>query len=291
MYNHEFNSYQSETIANFFEYYDMNAVSKLNNRYIDLKRDSSIYLNHTYQSILAKTAKLFNELGQIDTLCVSVLFEYLLWNGYFSKDKSFKYSLAHRKNIPTVLGASIMNGSGVCLNICSMLVKIFNKLGMEAHLIGVRIPAEVPSGFYVPDINRKILRDRVSNNNVSNKRANHALCLVKENDSYFYVDANNLLFANNSDVLKVSYVGFEEDLIVDVFPYVTFFDECLCYSEFVSLFNNLFHAIFNDHLTLEKVRDVSESMLDVCRNNVSLFDDFHHDILCDIDNVCRTLNM
>ena len=76
-----------------------------------------------YSSLLDKTKKLALELGLTNSLEISNLFSYLLWNGYFSKTKQNRYQQLGRKNISGLFYADIMDGIGVCLNHAYVLVR------------------------------------------------------------------------------------------------------------------------------------------------------------------------
>ena len=54
-------------------------------------KDTNIF-NYNYNSIIKRTAILINELNIKNPLDASIVFEYLLWNGYLSKDKDFQCS-------------------------------------------------------------------------------------------------------------------------------------------------------------------------------------------------------
>lgn len=294
----DFNQDQQFRITQFLKFYDKDRVCEFNQRYIDRKTHIYDSMSLSYSNIVLKTVKLFKELGLSNVMDVSIIYEYLLWNGYFSIDKSFKYSLNKRRNITSLFGADIMNGYGACLNINSMLVKILVKLGYQSHLIGMSLPNLDYTFSYLPNIKRSVDTDLFVSKSSKNEqklipldeRANHGVCIVKENGSYKYVDAHNLLFANNIDILKARYLGLNKEIDIDVIPYVTLLDECLQYSDFESLFLDIFNNINTFNMRLDEIKKVYEYVLRLCENRICLFNDFYDEIKSDIDNVCRVLN-
>lgn len=73
-----------------------------------------------YNKILKIYSKLAKDIGLTQPLEFGIFFEYLLYNGYFSINKEFHYSLENKKYGPF----SIISGTGVCINM-SMLLKDF----------------------------------------------------------------------------------------------------------------------------------------------------------------------
>ena len=93
------------------------------------KRDEINSFTHTleiYKEILLSTKKLANELNLTNSLELCVLYTYLLWNGYFSKDKQLKYQTVGTNCIPGTYPYTIMSGGGVCLNFSEMLTDFIN---------------------------------------------------------------------------------------------------------------------------------------------------------------------
>ena len=58
-----------------------------------------------------------------------------LYNGYLSKNKSFKLIDKDYNEFYSLFAVNIFNGSGVCRHISSMLCDIFNKLDIESYNI------------------------------------------------------------------------------------------------------------------------------------------------------------
>lgn len=295
----KFNEEQFLKIKDFYEFYDKNRINKFNQRYVERRLSYFDRVREIYFKIIDKTCNLINELEIKSIEDISVIYEYLVWNGYLSHDKEFYYSIGGRHNITGMLGADILCGKGVCLNVSSMLVDIFKKLNYESYLVGVKLLDTKYTCSYVPDIERKILNDDVYTTGNSSKtmhqrdkellpqiRANHSIAVVKDKFFYKYIDAHNLLFGENSNILEVKYIGTSPSC-VQVIPYVTLLNECMLYSEFLNLFENLFSSVSVGFLRLDDIVIKTKNVLEMCERNKNLFEDFHEEINSDINKVYR----
>lgn len=123
-----------------------------------------------YNSILNIYSKLAKKIGITKPLEFGLFFEYLLFNGYFSIDKQFKYSKINKKYGPY----SVASGTGVCGNMSVLLIDFLTKCGVESMLL-------------------------INYFNVSDKNiipfiiGNHAAVLIKEDKSYLYDITNKTL--------------------------------------------------------------------------------------------------
>lgn len=61
---------------------------------------------------------------------IYTMYNYLLYKGYLSKDKTFMFSKENVIDIKTIMGTNIINGQGVCRHISSLLTDILNDYGI-----------------------------------------------------------------------------------------------------------------------------------------------------------------
>jgi hypothetical protein len=296
MYSDVFSTSNSR-LKKFYEFYTEEKVNCFNKRYRDKTlglHESCIY--KTYYEIIHKIVLLCNEMSIKNPNEVSLLFEYLLWNGYFSRDKVMYYSF-NRVIVPGLYGASIMDSKGVCLNTACMLTDILCSLNIEAYTVGCSIPMGKAKCYYIPPIKRfKDLSHNVKKGNYNyedklllpvKERAEHAVTLYKTVDGYVYSDTVNMLFLNNDNILKASYVGANKSVIIK--PYCLLLQNEVSYESFRELFEDvLAHENFS-YMDVDFMINFSERIIEVCKNSVGLFNDFYDDIRIDIDEVCREL--
>lgn len=163
------------------------------------KKDKINSLTHTletYKEILLKTKLLANELNLNNSLELSILYTYLLWNGYFSKDKKLMHKNKGRIVIPGMYAQDIMSGIGTCLNFSDMLTDFLNQFDLKcATLISVWNQNIIYN--YQKNIRRNIYT--YSNNTGQTKLSlrkkitgTHAFNLIKENKKYYVYDSANL---------------------------------------------------------------------------------------------------
>lgn len=95
-----------------------------------------IEIRKLYQEFITNYNKLNNTFGFNEPISVYTMYNYLLYKGYLSKDKSFINSNEKCIDLPTLYGVDIFNGRGVCRHISSLLSDILNDLGIESVSFG-----------------------------------------------------------------------------------------------------------------------------------------------------------
>lgn len=289
---------KQEELLQLTLFYNKNYFDLLNNIRIRSKNKSmdQEYYKY-YTNIIEKSAKLLKELNLNDPVEISVLYEYLLWNGYFSKDNNLSYSLSGRKNSLGLVGADIMNGKSVCLNNADMLTNLLQECDIEAYTVGCTVPAGKDANFqYNPDIERNIkepsYRDKISSkiNNILHLDilGNHAVTCFKNGETYSASDPTSLAFLNFSELKKMKYVGSDLELDLKLWVMIVL-NDFENYDELLKIIATIYLRSDLEPLKLNNIKNISESVLEMCRNNKNLLNDFHSDIYDDINGVCKTL--
>lgn len=159
--------------------------------------NSTIYPN--YLSILKNYKKLADELLLINPIEVSILFSYLLWNGYFSINKHNIYKNENALLPDHLYPYTIMEGVGVCLNHSIMLTDYLNICGINATPIETRVQQCKTPPIYIPPIKREIIETTPKFTLTSllepksTKNGNHVFTLIKENEYFYIYDSTNLM--------------------------------------------------------------------------------------------------
>lgn len=181
------------------------------NDYQEIAKGKDYYIS--YQDIVKRTADLCVRLNvESKPLMIALVFEYLLWGGYFSLDHRYAYNTNGRVCNVACLGADIMFGKGVCLNNAEMMTKLYQNLGYEAHTIGVSFDKSINNlDIWKPNIKRIVDNNNsfisfVSSLKIFQKIGNHAVTIVKD-DIYHVYDPTSLAVLKPTDVLKVSFMG------------------------------------------------------------------------------------
>lgn len=198
-----------EEIINYFEE-DVDNIRKIHlknllitqfkNKDLTQKRILDLNTNslENYKEILKKFKILADELNLSNSLEIANLYTYLLWNGYFSKDKKLKYQIHDRLLLPGMYSHDIMDGIGVCLNFSDMLTDIINEFDYSAATLINHANKNIES-FYKVDIERakekekfyfKLLSPLIGI--LTKKIGNHAYNLINENGKLYIYDSTNL---------------------------------------------------------------------------------------------------
>jgi len=89
-------------------------------------------IRNLYQEFIKNYNKLNDTFNLNDPIEIQTMFNYLLYNGYLSRDKSFEFTCETARDIHTIQGAEIITGKGVCRHISSTLTDILNNRDINA---------------------------------------------------------------------------------------------------------------------------------------------------------------
>lgn len=98
------------------------------------------------------------------------LYTQLLWNGYLSNDRSYRYNIEDRNNIIGNYGARIMTGEGDCKNNEDFFYKVMKLLGYEAYQVACMQNPKYPQDFIM---------------------GNHMITVISYDGKEYYFDATN----------------------------------------------------------------------------------------------------
>lgn len=143
-----------------------------------------------YKDEITITAQFFEKYGKKDPKYYFELYTQLLWNGYFSEDQNYQYSIDGRNNVIGNFGIKIATGKGDCKNNEDFFCKLMNQLGYHAYQI---------AGVELSD-----------NNTLFNYIfGNHVITVVENDKDIYYFDTTNFcsykkernsLFINSSNL-------------------------------------------------------------------------------------------
>lgn len=167
----------------------------------------------SYNAILENWIKLSSELKLTNSLELSNLFTYLLWNGYFSKTKVHNYQIEGRTLLDGFFSLDIMNGNGVCLNYSDMLKDFLNKSGINSSII-INYASKINRDNNAPElIKRKKIEPKLHTKistaflkPLLKKTGNHASTLIDEDGKLYIYDPTNLICAKIDDFKTASLI-------------------------------------------------------------------------------------
>ena len=96
-----------------------------------------IQIRNLYQEFIKNYNKLNKIFDLSDPIQIHIMFNYLLYKGYLSKDKEFQFSGKQARDINCLSGTNVITGQAVCRHISAMLTDILNDYGIESSQLGV----------------------------------------------------------------------------------------------------------------------------------------------------------
>ena len=253
----------------------------LESRFADIRNNRSKYKNslEAYNNILVNFANLTKELELNNALSKSLLFSYLLWNGYLSYNNELKYDQYGIQTIPGLLSFDAINGRGLCLSFSHFLSDCLNASEVNAAAIMCSAPNKVTCD-YLPKIERNMKTTFLNEcmGKVANitlypitKDINHVITLINEDDNIYGYDVTNLLVLNIDNELNAKVINGKG--IYRLSPY-----KSLSISPLIdknNIYNSLFNKNNNDFYSREEIINIIEHGLEVINKNILLIKKFY----------------
>lgn len=158
----------------------------------------SDYYDDIYKNMINNTAQLCHELKVHDQISIFVIFNYLLWNGFFSESKDYYFSPEKSIICTDNLAYSIMTNYGICINNAHILSDILKKLQYNVTVIEgylcPKIKLDYKTHIKAKEIDEQEinLKDRIIEFLIKN--TNH-VCVLNLNKPYLLDPTNNCLYS------------------------------------------------------------------------------------------------
>lgn len=153
----------------------------------------------SYEKILNNTISLAQELDFDTSLEISILYSYLLWNGYYSVTGKHIYDIRNHSVIYPFSSFDIMFGKGVCFNYSQMLADLLNKSNYSSALLVNEFGNDIKKS-YIPDIetheNKPNILQKIGDvlcSKTISRIGNHAFVLITSNHWKYIFDPTNLM--------------------------------------------------------------------------------------------------
>lgn len=246
----------------------------------------------------------FNEVIQIHTM-----FNYLLYKGYLSKDKNFKFGTQEAREISAISGANIIMGTGVCRHISSMLTDILNAYGIDASYLGcytkifnLNITLLQEQKYskeelitwintHIPDKEEKYLTYSIIDNyekngffielsyNLKDDKnpfhrifGNHAICFAKKDEkSYFLDPTQNRIYRASESNKNTLYDNTNDSIKIKEISSLILNNP----KSYLNLKKKLNEPII--HISPEEEQHLINSTLNICKQNTDIFEQFYND--------------
>lgn len=281
--NHRFYNIENYRIMIEGKTANVSTVEIENNR----KKYSDIM--YSYNSILQNMTILSKELNLENSLELCLLFSYLLWNGYLSKNKEYVFSDKEIKRIQGLFFADIINGRGVCLNNSEMLKDFLNLNEYTSSMLMNHYNPLAKINYRI-DLTRKkddkkeLLIITLIEELIRRRKANHVYNLIEDNNKLYIFDSTNMLMQKIIRNDKAEMVNGTGEF--RLFPYQS---HMLCASpDERSLLDKLLTTRQYEYLyTKRDLIITSEVCLEIIRNSTYLIENFYAEIKNNIDEISK----
>lgn len=230
-----------------------------------------------YNNILISVKNLYKKLEIKDSFEIFYTFSYMLHNGYFSVNKRYEHNINKRIINSDHDSLSIMTGYGVCVNNSDMLYDIYNKLNYNPYMIA--------NFCNKLEIDRYDLRKRIiikeDLNKIPKNIANHVCVLVKDNKYNLIYDSTNIGYFKINN-LKEAYIINGEGKIK-----IKLFESSSCYNQNKNELCRVISEILEDKENKINYLKKVNKILNKCKNNKDLFEQFYMDNKNDIDYISK----
>ena len=276
---------------------------KYNPNFYDNEKEGT-YLN-AYKEIISKTADLLKYIKMDNAFDASLIFQYLLWNGYFSKDKNFKYSQDNRFNALDAFGADIMRGYSVCLNNSDMLTRVLNSLDIPSRILCCSTnELKLPNDNRILKPNDNQFVKHIDNSSpwenflINHIIGNHAIVVFNHEYLDYVIDPTNCYFIKPSGYKKLKFFNTDNILKIKKRTSVLLNSLSNPLEERSAISKDLDHILLNlfmqsksksSKINKEFLSDIYYKAIKSYATNIELFKDFHTEITPQIDTVCKTL--
>lgn len=144
--------------------------------------DYILEIKEMYQKVVVNFVDLCEKLYLITPLEMETLFNYMLFNGYLSKERKFSNTKEFVVDKKAIIAANILAGEGVCRHISPMFKDILATYGYEAYIFACALNlGELKNGIwhYEP----MTLKEQIF--------GNHIICLVEDATNSYFLDPMN----------------------------------------------------------------------------------------------------
>jgi len=247
---------------------------------INDNRNKYSELMHYYDILLKSMNMLARELNINNSLELSIFFSYLLWNGYLSKNKKYRFCSDNLKKVVGLWFADIMNGTGVCLNNSDMLRDFLYMNNFNSTILSNHLHSFNKIDYSVPIVTKSISKeqnifDNIVSSVINFRKANHAFNLIEDNSQLYIYDSTNLELFNVTGAYRVKLVnGYGKS---DLFPYKSY---RLCFNiEQSRLLDKLFDSDFySSPYNRDDLKNSSRSTITLLNYNKILLDYFYDEV-------------
>lgn len=282
-----------ERMLNSDSFKAMNDGIMANLIYHKIKDNKAKYeiIEYHYNILLENMIKLSRELNLENSLELCILYSYLLWGGYLSKDKAYEFNDKDIQRIDGIHYADIMTGRGVCLNISDMLKDFLNKNNYKSAIITNHYSKKTKLNYRI-DISKKnseekqTLYKKVLEEIRLARKADHAFNLIEDNNGMYIFDSTNLILHNVISPYISKIINGSGKY--KMFPYLSYIF-CCSKTEREVLDKLLTSDEYNCPYDKTDIIAISETNIELLRNSLYLLEDFYKEVKPNIQAISQEM--
>ena len=169
---------------------------------LKIKEEYSKIAYELYPALLGKMQKLAHELNLNNSLELSYLCNYLMYEGYLSKNKEFNFQREGRLVFRGLMFVDVINGNGVCANMATLEKDFMKFCGYKSSVMSNSMPDNVLR-FYELDedkrdsyINQAKFRKNTLLQSISSKifmKNAHMFTIIEDKDKLYAYDPTSAI--------------------------------------------------------------------------------------------------
>lgn len=246
----------------------------------------------SYKKILNTYKELAIELDINNSLELSILYSYLLWNGYFSITHEHKYNFKNNLFLPG-MPFEIITGNGVCIQNATMLRDFLDINNIKSSTISSIVKKDSIKEKYQPNIERNIPR-KISNimyktfdilKPLVDKYGNHLLTLIEDDKYLFIYDSTKQYVYNIKDGNTLEIINGEGTVKIKTIPTLILDPS----NDKNNILNKIYTNNKKNH-SIEEVILTYEKIIDLLDYNKYLLNDVYIETIYDINLINNEIN-
>lgn len=260
-----------------------------------------------YDMLIDNYVILNNSLELNNPIEIYSMFNFMINNGYLSKNGTFNFGLNNTVDIKCLLGANVITGNAVCRHISSMLNDIYNRLNINSYTclsycyknkliimliekfidlltkqLNVTTNNEERNEIQILLTNSEKYKNFLKFHYLRKKSSKHMINLVSQNNIGYIIDpTNEHIYKKDFDFINLckeilkSYVVFDDTMTLKLIRNGDIFDK------------NLEEILLLPDSNLEEDKILIEKVNSLCEKNIDLLDKFrieNKDLYYEINN-------
>lgn len=267
------------------------------------ENNTDIKIKEEENKVLNIYKELSKELNINNTLDLSNFFTYLLWNGYFSQDKTHIFDDSLNNDNNQLKTIPVFKGRGTCLNYSTLQSNFLNICGKKATPVGCKLKiSKIKKDEYKPDIKREFVNEKsniillplnilllplyIAIKPILDKKGNHAITLINGEKGFYYYDPTNLLVLTPTGPYKAKIVNGTGSIKMEYDSTKINFNN----DDIKLIISNYLNEVEQESITREEFIESMEKILELVKEKNIILDSAYSDAKKSITTINEETN-